>query len=37
MDPLLLLHQHLGLVVFTTVAGGLIVYLVYTMLHPERF
>jgi K+-transporting ATPase KdpF subunit len=29
--------QHLGLVVFTIVAIFLTGYLVYSMLHPERF
>jgi K+-transporting ATPase KdpF subunit len=29
--------QHLGLVVFTVLSILLTVYLVYSMLHPERF
>jgi K+-transporting ATPase KdpF subunit len=37
MDLLFLVHQHLGLVVFTVLSAGLIIYLAYTMLHPDRF
>jgi K+-transporting ATPase KdpF subunit len=37
MDYVYLIHQHLGLVVFTALSVGLIVYLAYSMLHPERF
>ncbi len=29
--------QHLGLTVFTVVAVVLVVYLAYSMVHPERF
>ncbi len=29
--------QHLGLAVFTGIAIFLTIYLVYSMLHPERF
>jgi K+-transporting ATPase KdpF subunit len=30
-------QQNLGLVTLTAVALGLTVYLVYAMIHPERF
>lgn len=29
--------DHLGLVTFTIISIGLMVYLLYSMLHPERF
>ena len=29
--------QHLGLTVLTLICVGLTVYLVYCMIHPERF
>ena len=29
--------QHLGLTVFTVLAVVLVVYLAYSMVHPERF
>jgi len=29
--------QHLGLVALTVISVSLIVYLAYSMLHPERF
>ncbi|MGD0249625.1 MAG: K(+)-transporting ATPase subunit F [Thermoplasmata archaeon] len=31
------LSQHLGLAVLTAVAVALTIYLVYSMVHPERF
>lgn len=31
------LVDYLGLIVFTLASGGLIVYLLYAMLRPERF
>ena len=37
MELLQLLWQHLGLVAFTAISLGLIGYLAYSMLHPERF
>lgn len=37
MDLLALVQAHLGLVVFTLLTLGLIAYLAYSMLHPERF
>jgi K+-transporting ATPase KdpF subunit len=37
MDVVALLQAHLGLVTFTAISVGLIAYLAYTMLHPERF
>jgi K+-transporting ATPase KdpF subunit len=37
MDILSIVHQHLGLVVFTVLSAALIVYLAYTMLRPDRF
>ena len=36
MDPLGWVQQNLGLVIFTVLVGGLVVYLVYAMLFPER-
>jgi K+-transporting ATPase KdpF subunit len=30
-------QQHLGLTVLTLLSTALIVYLVYVMVHPERF
>jgi K+-transporting ATPase KdpF subunit len=29
--------QHLGLAVLTALAVGLTLYLIYSMVHPERF
>lgn len=37
MELVSLLWQHLGLVTFTAISLGLIAYLAYSMLHPERF
>jgi K+-transporting ATPase KdpF subunit len=36
MDILQLVHQHLGLIVFTIISVGLIAYLAYSLLYPER-
>ncbi len=36
MDILTLVHQHLGLIVFTLLTAGLIAYLAYSLLYPER-
>jgi K+-transporting ATPase KdpF subunit len=36
MDFLALVQQHLGLVVFTVLSVGLIAYLAYALLYPER-
>lgn len=32
-----MLQQHLGLLTFTLISLGLIVYLAYSMIHPEKF
>jgi len=37
MGPLGWLSQNLGLVSLTFICVGLTVYLVYCMIHPERF
>ena len=37
MDALSLLATHLGLVVFTILALALVIYLTYSMIHPESF
>jgi K+-transporting ATPase KdpF subunit len=37
MSALTSLTQNLGLVVFTLLLVGLMLYLVYAMLRPERF
>lgn len=37
VGPFALLLDHLGIVVFTGISVALIVYLIYTMLHPEAF
>ncbi|HXY46880.1 MAG TPA: K(+)-transporting ATPase subunit F [Thermoplasmata archaeon] len=37
MGFLELVAQHLGLVVLTVLGVLLTIYLVYSMLHPERF
>ncbi|MHB8351154.1 MAG: potassium-transporting ATPase subunit F [Thermoplasmata archaeon] len=37
MDLLPLLQAHLGLLTFTLISIGLIFYLAYSMLHPEKF
>ncbi|HTW55191.1 MAG TPA: potassium-transporting ATPase subunit F [Thermoplasmata archaeon] len=37
MGGLAAVDQHLGLLVFTVVAVALVVYLTYSMVHPERF
>lgn len=29
--------QDLGLIVFGVVTAGLVIYLTYSMIHPERF
>ncbi len=36
MDPLGWVQQNLGLVIFTLLVLGLVVYLVYDLLYPER-
>jgi hypothetical protein len=37
MDWLTVLTQDFGLVVFTAISVVLIVYLAYSMAHPEKF
>jgi len=37
MGGLYAVDQHLGLAVFTIVSVVLVVYLTYSMIHPERF
>jgi len=37
MGTLAAMGQHLGLVVLTLIGTALTIYLVYSMLHPERF
>jgi len=37
MGALQALDQHLGLVVLTAISAALIIYLTYSMIHPERF
>ena len=37
MSYLSQVDQHLGLAVLTVVSTVLIIYLAYSMLHPERF
>ena len=37
MGILVAIGQHLGLVVLTVIGTALTAYLVYSMLHPERF
>ncbi|HEV2316322.1 MAG TPA: potassium-transporting ATPase subunit F [Thermoplasmata archaeon] len=37
MDLISIVQAHLGLVVFTAISAGLIAYLAYTMVHPDRF
>ncbi len=37
MGPPPWLTQNLGLIVLTVLAVGLTIYLVYSMVHPERF
>ena len=37
MDALAGLAANIGLTLFTIVAVGLILYLAYSMVHPERF
>ena len=37
MGPISWLAQNLGLTALTLVAIGLTVYLLYAMIHPERF
>lgn len=37
MEVLSAIAQNLGLVVLTAISVGLTAYLVYSMVHPERF
>ncbi len=37
MDLLHVVAQHLGLAVLTVVSAALVIYLAYSMVHPERF
>lgn len=37
MGVLAALYQHLGLALFTALSIVLVVYLAYSMVHPERF
>jgi K+-transporting ATPase KdpF subunit len=37
MGPISALAQHFGLVSLTVIAIGLTVYLLYVMIHPEKF
>ncbi len=37
MNPLDVLWNHLGLVVFTVLTGVIVAYLIYAIVHPERF
>jgi hypothetical protein len=37
VDALSVLTSHLGLVVFTLTALALVIYLTYSMIHPESF
>jgi len=37
MGPFDWVSQHLGLVALTLICVGLTCYLVYCMIHPERF
>ncbi len=37
MDALAVVAQNLGLTLLTVVAVALTIYLVYSMVHPERF
>ncbi|MGA8543112.1 MAG: K(+)-transporting ATPase subunit F [Thermoplasmata archaeon] len=37
MGPVAALAQNLGLVTLTAIAIGLGIYLLYVMIHPEKF
>lgn len=37
MSPLAALAANLGLAVLTVIAVGLSLYLIYAMIHPEKF
>ena len=37
MDLLGMVEANLGLLIFTILGVGLILYLAYTMIHPESF
>jgi K+-transporting ATPase KdpF subunit len=37
MGPLYAIAQHLGLTALTVIALALTIYLIYSMVHPERF
>ena len=37
MDPIAVLTSNVGLVVFSVLALALVIYLAYSMIHPESF